>query len=362
LPATADRNALPDIDLRADGVGVRLGPDDVTMARAISGAAAGLGLTGEPVALQALQVRIDALDTKSVTSFWRTVLGHEQAGDVLMDPLRRAPAIRVGALSEPRPLRSRIHLDVVRVPEAVQAITTAVGGQAYGANGLTLADSEGNEVDLVPGDELPPSACDWRALFAAMTFYPAAAPQAARLATAVAELADDAGVPLLIDLRPEGVVIDSGKDQWEDDHGGPDARFTGLAGRIRSAARDLGLSADPARLRFLQFGIDAVDVPAVRAFWAAVLGYRYDPRTRLTDIYDPRRLNPEFFFQQMDAADQDRRRQRNRIGFDLLIPSDQMQARLDTAIAAGGQIVAETPGRYALADPEGNEVDVIATP
>ncbi|MGH3165389.1 MAG: VOC family protein, partial [Trebonia sp.] len=134
------------------------------------------------------------------------------------------------------------------------------------------------------------------------------------------------------------------------------------AGRIQFAARGLGLSADPARPRFQQFGIDAVDVPAVRSFWAAVLGYRYDPRTHLTDIYDPRRLSPEFFFQQMDPAEQDRRRQRNRIRFDLFIPCDQVRARLDTAVTAGGQIVAETPGRYALADPEGNEVDIIATP
>lgn len=362
LPAIADRNALPDIDLRSGGVGIRLGPGDAPLARAISAAAGGLGLTGEPAALQTLQVRIDAADAAPVTSFWQAVLGYERAGDVLMDPLRRAPAVWVGRLSAPRPLRNRIHLDVVRVPESVRAIKTAIGGQAYGANGLTLADSEGNEVDLVPGGELP-HASDWRALFAAMTFYPAAAPQlAARLATAVAGLADDAGVPLLIDLRPGGVVIDSGKDQWEDDHGGPGDRFINLAGRIQSAARDLGLSADPASLRFLQFGIDAVDVPAVRAFWAAVLDYRNDPRTHLTDICDARRLNPELFFQQMDPADQDRRRQRNRIHFDLIVPPEQVRARLDTAVNAGGQITAQAPGRYALADPEGNEVDIVATP
>ncbi|HSZ38802.1 MAG TPA: VOC family protein [Trebonia sp.] len=364
LPAIADRNGLPDIDLRADGVGVRLGPGDAALARAISAAAADLGLTGEPAALQALQVRIDAAWPESVTSFWRTVLGHERASHgVLTDSLRRAPAVRVGRLSEPSPLRNRIHLDVVRGPEAVEAVKAALGREAYGANGLTLADSEGNEVDLVPGSELSPQTPDWRALFAAMTFYPAASPQqAARLAAAVAEVADEAGVPLLIDLRPDGVVIDSGKDQWEDGQGSPDARFVDLAGWIQSAARGLGLSADPARPRFQQFGIDAADVPAVRSFWAAVLGYRYDPRTHLTDIYDPRRLNPEFFFQQMDPAEQDRRRQRNRIRFDLFIPCDQVRARLDTAVTAGGQIVAEAPGSYALADPEGNEVDIITTP
>lgn len=363
LPAIADRNGLPDIDLRADGVRVRLGPDDVELARAISTAASGLGLTGEPGALQTLRVRIDAVDTESVTSFWQTVLGYERAGDdVLTDPLRRGPAVRVGQLSEPRPLRNRIHLDVVRLPDAVQAVKTALRCEAYGAFGLTIGDSEGNEVDLVPGSELSQEASDWLALFAAMTFYPtASAEQAARLATAVAELADDAGVPLLIDLRPDGVVIDSGKDRWELDQGGPDVRFVGLAGRVQFAARDLGLSADPARLRFQQLGIDAIDVPAVRAFWAALLGYRYDQRTDVTDIYDPRRLNPEFFFQEMNPAEQARRGQRNRIRFDLFVPYDQVRIRLDTAVAAGGRVVARTPGCYALADPEGNEVDIIAT-
>ncbi len=364
LPAISGRNMLPDMDLRADGVAVRLEPDDAAVARAISAAAAALGLTAEPAALQTLQVRIDAAGTEPVTSFWQAVLGYERTGDgVLTDPLRRGPVVRVGRLTVPRPLRNRIHLDVVRAPEAVEAVKTAIGGRPFGAYALTLADSEGNEVDLVPGSELSPEASDWRVLFGAMTFYPAASPQqAARLAVAAAGLADDAGVPLLIDLRPDGVVVDSGKDQWEDDQGSPDARFVDLASRVQRAARDLGLSADPARLRFQQFGIDAADVPAVRAFWSAVLGYRYDRRASVTDIYDPRRLDPEFFFQQIDAADQDRRQQRNRIHFDLLIPHDQAQARLDAAVKAGGQIVAEAHGRYALTDPEGNELDIVATP
>jgi hypothetical protein len=364
LPGIADGNGLPDIDLRADGVGVSLGRDDAALAGAISAAAAVLGLTGEPAALQTLRVRIDAVRPEPVTSFWETVLGYTRAGDdTLADPLRRAPAVRVGQFSEPRPFRNRIHLDVVRGQEAVQRIKTALGAEAYGAHGLTLADAEGNEVDLVPGSGLSPQTPDWQTLFAAVTCYPAASPrQAARLAAAVAELADDAGVPLLIDLRQAGVIIDSGKDQWEDEQGSPDARFVGLAGRIQSAAHAFGLSADPARPQFVQFGIDAADVPAVRSFWAAVLGYRNDRRTGLTDIYDPRRLNPEFFFQQMDPAEQDRRRQRNRIRFELFIPDDQVSARLETALTEGGQIVAEEPGSHALADPEGNQVDIVPTP
>ncbi|HYS35132.1 MAG TPA: VOC family protein, partial [Pseudonocardiaceae bacterium] len=146
----------------------------------------------------------------------------------------------------------------------------------------------------------------------------------------------------------------TGKDQWEDE------RFPDLACRVQAAARDMTLTADTTRLRFVQIGIDAVDVPAVRDFWRAVLGYEYDPRPGVTDIYDPRRLNPPIFFQEMPASEQDRREQRNRIHIDLFVPDDQARARIDTAIAAGGRIVYDerAPAWWTLADPEGNELDI----
>jgi hypothetical protein len=371
----ADGNGMPDVDLRAGGVRVRIGalsssaltPADVAQARAISAAARDMGLVPGPTALQSVRVAIDAVDRASVRSFWRTVLGYEPLGaDGLGDPLRRDPAISFHPQDPPRSLRNRIHVDVGRPPEAVEEAKAAVGREAYGAYQLTLADDEGNEVDLVPGGELSEGrdTADWRVQFGAMTFYPTASPvHASRLATAVARLADDAGVPVLVDLRPGGVAIDSGKDQWEDDEGRPETRFVELAGRIQTAAHDLALAPDPNRLRFVQFGIDAVDVPAVRAFWTTLLGYRHDPRPGLTDIYDPRRLNPVIFFQQLDPADEDRRRQRNRIHLVLCVPDDQAPARIRAAITTGGRIVDdEIPGRSTLADPEGNEVTLITQP
>jgi hypothetical protein len=361
-----DGNGMPDVDLRAGGVRVRiraLTGADVAQARAISAVARELGLVPDPAALQSVRVGIDAGDKASVRSFWRTVLGYEPlGGDGLGDPLRRDPSITFHPQDPPRPLRNRIHVDVVRLPAAVETAKAAVGREAYGAYQLTLADNEGNEVDLVPGDELSEGkqVADWRVLFGAMTFYPTASPvQASHLATAVAGLADDAGAPVLVDLRPDGVTIDSGKDQWEDSEGAPVTRFVELAGRIQAAARDLGLAADPTRLRFVQFGIDAVDVPAVRAFWTTLLGYQHDPRTGLTDIYDPRRMNPVIFFQQLDAADEGRRRQRNRIHLALCVPHDQAQARIDAAIATGGRIMGD---ETTLADPEGNEVTLVTRP
>jgi hypothetical protein len=375
IAGSTDGGGLPDVDLRAGGVRVRIGapgppgltPADVALARAVSVAADDLGLVADPAALQVAQLAVDAVDRPSVMSFWETALAYEPiGGDRLGDPLRRDPTVSFHHLEHPRPLRDRIHLDVSRTLDAVEAVKATTGRQAYGAWGLTLADAEGNEVDLVPGGELAegPETADWRLLFGAMSFYPAASPvQASDLATVVARLADDAGVPLLVDLRPEGVTIDSGKDPWEDDDDPSKSRFTELAGQIQAAAHDMTLVADPTNLRFVQLCIDAVDVPAVRAFWTTVLGYQHDPRPHVTDIYDPRRLGPVIIFQPMDASEDERRRQRNRTHIDLLVPDDQAQVRIDAALAAGGRIVTDTtPGRCTVADPEGNELDILTEP
>ncbi len=219
----------------------------------------------------------------------------------------------------------------------------------------TLADLDGNEVDLVPGGVLGEgSTADWSVLFGAMACYPGLSPrQAAELAAAAARLADAAGIALMIDLRPEAVVFDSGKDQWEEVAG-----FVDLASAVQNAARAAGLTADNSRVRFVQAGIDAVDIPSVREFWRTVLGYVHAPNSGYTDLYDPRQLNPVVFFQPMDATEVERRGQRNRIHVELLMPSDQLQARADAAVAAGGRILEEerSPDRFRLADPEGNEV------
>jgi hypothetical protein len=330
---------LPDLELRAGGVRV-------------GAAVPELGLDADPTALQSVRVQIDAVDEEAVRAFWRGAFGYEAAGEGLVDPLRREPAISFGPQDPPRVLRNRIHVDVVRVAEAVEAFKAAEALEPYGAYGLTLADAEGNEIDLVPGDPLP-EASDWWLLFSAMTFYPTTSPkQAIELATAVAGLADAAGWSLLIDLRDDGVAIDTGKDQWEND----EEAFKALAVQIQTAARELGLAAEPGRMRFVQFAFDAVDIPAVQGFWMAVLGYQHDQREFLSDIYDPRRLNPVIMFQQLDAEDP-RRQQRDRVHLELLVPRDQVETRIATALAAGGKLL---PDGVTLTDPEGNELGIRA--
>jgi len=236
-------------------------------------------------------------------------------------------------------------------------------GEPSGPYGVCHADPEGNEVDLVPGaalDERPETA-DWQAVFSAMACYRITSPRQQReLAAAAAALAEDAGFPLLIDLRPGLVILDSGKDQWDADAHGLELDFTDLAASLQAAARELGAIADPELPRFAQLFLDAADVAAVRAFWVAALGYTHDRRAEASDIYDPRRLNPVLVFQQLDASDTQRRQQRNRMHYELAVPSDVVQARIATTLAAGGRLIDQSEDRWRISDPEGNELVIVS--
>ena len=106
----------------------------------------------------------------------------------------------------------------------------------------------------------------------------------------------------------------------------------------------------------LEVGIDALDIPAVRPFWRAVLAYvtesaENDPTGGLVD---PLRGGPPVWFQQMDAP----RPQRNRVHLDLTLPHDVAEERVAAALAAGGTLVSDAYARafWVLADAEGNEV------
>ncbi|MDI1463228.1 VOC family protein [Catellatospora sp. KI3] len=346
------------VELRPTGVRVRL--DSNEHAEAVSAAARELGLAANPAALQHLSVVFESADPAAVSRFWQRVLGYAPGQDGgLADPLRRDPAIRIRPSTEPRPLRNRIHLDVVRPAAAVEQ---ASPGAASGPYGVCHTDPDGNEVDLVPGAALDDErTADWQAVFSAMACYRTTSPTQQRdLAAAAAALAQDVGFPLLIDLRPGLVIIDSGKDQYDGDAHGFELDFTDLAADVQTAARGLGAVADPALPRFAQLFLDAADVPAVRAFWVAALGYSHDRRAGVSDIHDPRRLNPVLVFQELDTSETERRRQRNRVHFELAVPSDLAQTRLAAALAAGGRLRGESENRWLITDPEGNELALVS--
>jgi 4a-hydroxytetrahydrobiopterin dehydratase len=157
-------NHHPDVDLRYAGVTVRLwthdvdglSERDVELARQISAAARELGIPADPTAVQTVQIAIDALVGPTVRPFWRAVLGYREVGDEdLVDPHGRGPSIWFQQMDAPRPQRNRIHVDI-SVPhdqaEARVAAAIAAGGRLvsdrHAPAWWTLADAEGNEVDV----------------------------------------------------------------------------------------------------------------------------------------------------------------------------------------------------------------------
>ena len=108
-------------------------------------------------------------------------------------------------------------------------------------------------------------------------------------------------------------------------------------------------------VQVLEIGIDALDAAAIRPFWQAVLGYIDEPgRGGPWDgLIDPLGQGPAVWFQRMDAP----RPQRNRIHFDVSVPHDEAEPRIQAALAAGGTLLRDTeaPAFWVLADAEGNE-------
>lgn len=160
----------PDIDLRGDGVTVRLititdhyhgmSTDDVELARRISSVARDMGVPAHPSAVQTLLVIPGAPDTAAVQPFWRAVLGYEPRGDSpdedLVDPRARGTAFWLEGMQQPRADGGgAIHV-AVWVPwdqaEARVAAALAAGGRIvrddFAPAWWTLADAAGNEADI----------------------------------------------------------------------------------------------------------------------------------------------------------------------------------------------------------------------
>ncbi|HEV3213801.1 MAG TPA: VOC family protein [Acidimicrobiales bacterium] len=152
-----------DIDLRHDGVTVRLfsgaweglSRRDAALAQAISIIAREHGAVADPAAAQHVQLSIAAADIELVRPFWSAVLGYAEVGEGdVLDPLRRGPTLSFHRMDPPRTERNRIHVDVYVAPDLVESRIQAgirAGGRVVYDNAphwWTLADPEGNEVDL----------------------------------------------------------------------------------------------------------------------------------------------------------------------------------------------------------------------
>lgn len=159
----------PDVDLRHDGVTVRLitytddwfGPStrDVELAREISRIAGEQGLAADPSAVQSVLIVPGAPIVADVMPFWRAMLGYEPRRDSpaedLVDPHNRGPAFWFEQMDEPRAGGGSIHVAVWVPYEEAQArieAALAAGGRMvrdeFAPAWWTLADPAGNEADI----------------------------------------------------------------------------------------------------------------------------------------------------------------------------------------------------------------------
>lgn len=168
LPGVEDHP--PDIDVRGDGVTVRLitytdeyygmSRRDVEMARQISVFAQGLGLSANPAAVQSMIVIPGWTVTEEVMPFWQAVLGYvprrDSPDEDLVDPRGRWPGFWFEGMDQPRPDGDgAIHVAIWVPYEQAQAridAALAAGGRmvrdTFAPAWWTLADPAGNEADI----------------------------------------------------------------------------------------------------------------------------------------------------------------------------------------------------------------------
>lgn len=160
----------PDIDVRRDGVTVRLvtvaddhyglSQRDLEVARRISALARELGVAADPSRIQSLLVIPGAPKIAEILPFWRAVLGYEPRPDSpdedLIDPHDRGPAFWLEQMQEPRgdgggAIHVAVWLPYEQAKARVEAALAAGGHMVrddFAPAWWTLADAAGNEADI----------------------------------------------------------------------------------------------------------------------------------------------------------------------------------------------------------------------
>ncbi|GAA1762443.1 VOC family protein [Nostocoides vanveenii] len=159
----------------------------------------------------------------------------------------------------------------------------------------------------------------------------------------------DAG--LGIDIRPDGIRlrIQDPATGWVEQPEVDAAQA--ITARLREHGYHPGGQGPGPHVQRLELALDTLDEDRIKPFWRAVLDYVDGPDG---DLVDPRDHGPSVWFQAMDHP----RPQRNRIHFDITVPHEQAQTRIDAGLATGGRLLSTeyAPSFWVLADPEGNEI------
>ena len=201
---------------------------------------------------------------------------------------------------------------------------------------------------------------EWRVLCdGACAYYPTTSfTVSARLVQAISALPGVDDHRPDIDVRHDSVTVRL--LTISDDYWGMTQRDVDMARQISTAARALGLAANPAALQSLLIVPGAPVTAEVAPFWRAVL--RYEPRqdSPEEDLVDPHGRGVSFWFERMDEPRPDGG---GAIHIAVWVPAEEAQARVAAVLAAGGRMVRDefAPSWWTLADAAGNEADISTT-
>lgn len=165
IVAAAERlDLLPDIDLRPEGIVVRVPYRDaegipaaaVDFAAAVSRAAAERGLTPDPSRAQSVGIYVAEHSQADVRPFFIAALGYEPVGDTdAADPLRCGPQLAFNPITGDSPSRGRTHFDVFVPADQARArvdAALAAGGRladdSHAPAWWSLASPDNHGVDI----------------------------------------------------------------------------------------------------------------------------------------------------------------------------------------------------------------------
>jgi 4a-hydroxytetrahydrobiopterin dehydratase len=175
---------------------------------------------------------------------------------------------------------------------------------------------------------------------------------AADLASAIAQLPGLDGSHAQLTVVSKRLTVRLTRETWK-----IEPHHIDLAREISRIAKSLGAVSDPKQVQEVQFAIaakpDAIDL----GFWRAVLGY--DPMLEDNAI-DPLGVSSTVWMQDLDEG----KPLRHAMHLDVSLSREQAQARVDSAVQAGGVVVDDShaPSWWILADRSGNKVCVVAWP
>ncbi|MFB7884319.1 VOC family protein [Microbacterium sp. NPDC056057] len=211
--------------------------------------------------------------------------------------------------------------------------------------------ADGSDAISAAGFHRAPGVSDWRvtgtgpqAVFTATSLS-----HAAGLVAPIVAAAERFGLRPDIDVRPEGVVV---RIPYAGPEGIPAAAVE-FAAAVSEAAADQRLTPDPSRAQSIGIYVAQHSGADVRPFFTAALGYE---DVGDTDAADPMRCGPQLAFNPITGDSPSR----GRTHFDIFVPADQAQARVDAALAAGGRLADDShaPAWWSLASPDNHGVDI----